>query len=85
MEILVIREILTKISEGKMTPLDVYVDQKSLVFPGLKQLVNMKNKLNSIFKFITFSPGIVSDAKHTVTTNNVVNTTNENTVGCMFE
>ena len=36
MEILVVWEILAKISGGvKLTPLGVYVDQKSLVFPGL--------------------------------------------------
>ena len=48
MEILVVWEILAKISgRSKWPPLGVYVDQKSLVFPGL---------INSYFyKFLTVS------------------------------
>ena len=38
MEILVVWELLAKISGGvKMTSLGIYVDQKSLVFPGLSR------------------------------------------------
>ena len=43
MEILVIWEILAKISGGvKLTPLGFCVDQKTLVFPGLITLTNRR-------------------------------------------
>ena len=49
MEILFVWEILANISgRDKMTPLGVYIDQKSLIFLGLRKKVGCMHRFYSI-------------------------------------